>query len=287
VTVLKAVVRNSAIRPVAATAAAEELRAGFAASVVAEVRWAFAPPRAWLVGVGVNLVLSLVWLLVDPLSEQGPHDWVIIVGTYFASFILADVTTTNVLGVDRIRVQKCLDDGMAPWRILAVKNLALLVIVGVPTLAVAMLLTLWFESPARLAITVPEVSVPLLCWLGLGNLLSALFPVGYQPLIRRWRQRGDLSSTARWLAHLALPYALYYLADPVDGLPQIWFWGDVPGLLNLGLGPDGNRSVVHIGAAFAVWAVGTVAAHLVICRRGLGAAWQPNVTAEPRPVVHR
>lgn len=29
-------------------------------------------------------------------------DWVILVGTYFASFLLADVITTNVLGVDHV-----------------------------------------------------------------------------------------------------------------------------------------------------------------------------------------
>ena len=38
---------------------------------------------------------------------------------------------------------------------------------------------------------------------------------------RRWRQRRHDRSTLRWLTHLALPYALFYLADPAYGLTQV------------------------------------------------------------------
>jgi hypothetical protein len=51
--------------------------------VAAEIRWAFAPPRAWLSGVAVNLALSLAWLLVEPVHAEEHRDWVILVGTYF------------------------------------------------------------------------------------------------------------------------------------------------------------------------------------------------------------
>jgi hypothetical protein len=266
---LRSVVRRSASRPVAARTAADELRRGLPGSVAAEIRWAFAPPRAWLSGVAVNLALSLVWLLVEPVRAEGHRDWVILVGTYFASFILADVTTTNVLGVDHLRVQQGLDEGIPAARILVIKNLALLVIVGAPTLAAAVILTLVMETPARLGVTVPEVAVPMLSWLGVGNLVSVLLPVGYEPLIRRWRQRKELRRITLWLCHLALPYGLFYVADPVYGLPQAWFWGHVPAVLNSTLGPDGDRSVIHIGIAMAVWALGTAVATVLIRRRGL------------------
>ena len=75
----------------------------------------------------------------------------ILIGTYFSSWVLADVTTTNLLGADHYRVLKGLSDGVPLWRILLIKNLALLVIVGLPTLAAAMALTLWLETPERLA----------------------------------------------------------------------------------------------------------------------------------------
>jgi len=266
---LRSLVRHSALRPVAARTAADDLRRGLPSSVAAEIRWAFAPPRAWLSGVAVNLVLSLAWLLVEPVRAEGHRDWVILVGTYFASFILADVTTTNVFGVDHVRVQQGLDGGVPAARILLIKNLALLVIVGAPTLAAAVILTLVMEMPARLGVTVPEVAVPMLSWLGVGNLVSVLLPVGYEPLIRRWRQRKELRRTTLWLCHLVLPYGLFYIADPVYGLPHAWFWGDVPAGLNSTLGPDGDRSVIHIGIAMAVWAFGTAAATVIVRGRGL------------------
>jgi hypothetical protein len=266
---LRSVVRRSAMRPAAARSAAEDLQHGLLRSVGAEIRWAFALPRAWLAGVAVNLVLSLLWLVAEPVRAEGHRDWVILVGTYFASFILADVTTTNVLGVDHVRVQKGLHDRIPVWRILLIKNLALLAIVGVPTLTAAVLLTLSLETPARLTITVPEVAVPMLSWLGIGNLVSVLLPVGYEPLIRRWRQRGDVGRTTAWLAHLALPYGLFYVADPVYGLPHTWFRGHVPAVLNSFIGPNVDRSLFHIGTALLVWAIGSLAAVVVIRVRGL------------------
>lgn len=141
----------------------------------------------------------MAWLLVEPVRAEGHRDWVILVGTYFASFILADVTTTNVLGVDHIRIQNSLRGGHSGIAHSAGQKLALLVIVGAPTLAAAVILTLARETPARLWITVPEVAVPMLSWLGVGNLVSVLLPVGYEPLIRRWRQRGDVWRTMVWL----------------------------------------------------------------------------------------
>jgi hypothetical protein len=55
-------------------------------------------------------VLSLLWLAYSPLT--GHHrGWVVLVGTYFASFVLADVTTTNILGVDAQRVRLSLANG--------------------------------------------------------------------------------------------------------------------------------------------------------------------------------
>ena len=53
-------------------------------SVRQEVRWSFTRPWHWLTGVAVNLVLSLLWLIVAPLSGQPHRDWAILVGSYFA-----------------------------------------------------------------------------------------------------------------------------------------------------------------------------------------------------------
>lgn len=253
-------------RRAAAEKAAQGLQLALPSAVAAEVRWAFTPPRSWLSGVAANLVLALVWLLVQPLHLPRHHDWVILIGTYFSSFILADVTTTNLLGTDHIRVRKALHDGVPLWRVLLVKNLALVVIVGLPTLAAATAMTLWLETPARLVVTIPNVAVPIVSWLGVGNLVSVLFPVGGESLFHRWEQRRDRRATIRWIAHLVLPYALYYVADPTGGIEHNFFWRQVPRAIAPILGPE-SRSFVHIGIAAAVWVIATAVAVLFFSGR--------------------
>lgn len=265
---LRAAVRASAPRPAAARRAAKDFEKDLLPAVLAEIRWAFTPPRTWLMGVVANVIAAAAWLLVQPLTLGRHHDWVILVGTYFSSWVLADVTTTNFLGADHYRILRGLADGVPFGRILLVKNLALLTIVGLPTLAAAMALTLWLETPARLAITVPTVAVPILSWLGVGNLISVLHPVSVEPLMRRWRQRADLRRTRSWLLALALPYALYYVADPMNGVEHRVLWQQLPALIWPVFGRD-TKSVVHLAIAVSVWIAGSLAAVSWVRRRGL------------------
>jgi hypothetical protein len=278
---VRSLVRQAERDPAAAEKAAHDLQLALPLAVAAEVRWAVTPPRSWLSGVAANLVLALVWLLVQPLHPHHRHDWVILIGTYFSSFILADVTTTNMLGIDHIRVRTALRDGVPMWRVLLVKNLALVVIVGMPTLAAAMAMTLWLETPARLAVTIPNVAVPIVSWLGVGNLVSVLFPVGDEPLIHRWEQRRDRRKTIRWISHLALPYALYYVADPTGGIEHKVFWRQLPRLIAPILGRE-SRGFIHIGIAAAVWVIATAVALLFFSGRGLQIAkTQPHAKHRP------
>ncbi|MFZ1175580.1 MAG: hypothetical protein WAO15_04775, partial [Mycobacterium sp.] len=175
---------------------------------------------------------------------------------------------TNMLGADHYRVRKALSDGVPFWRILLIKDLALILIVGLPTLAAAMVLTLWLETPARLAITIPTVAVPIVSWLGVGNFISVLHPVSAEPLIRRWRQRGDRRRTGSWVLALTLPYALYYVADPMAGVEHRVLWKQVPALIWPVFGRD-TKSFVHLAIAVGVWAAATVAAMLWVRKRGL------------------
>jgi hypothetical protein len=266
--VLRRVVRASAPRPAAAQRAAEGLHRSLGPAVAAEIHWAFTPPRTWLMGVVANLMFAIGWTAVQPLTLGRHQDWVVLVGTYFSSWILADVTTTNLLGADHYRVIKAVSDGVPFWRVLLIKNLALLVIVGLPTLVTAVILTLWLETPARLAITIPTVAVPIVSWLGVGNLFSVLHPVGVIPLTRRWRQRGDHRRIRGWIAALTLPYALYYFADPMNGVEHQLLWTQIPALIWPVFGRD-TKSFVHLAIALTVWAGGTIAAVLWVRWRGL------------------
>lgn len=265
---LRAAARASAPRPTAAKRAAKDFRQGLWRAVGAEIRWSFTPPRTWLMGVLANVIFAAAWLLVQPLTPgRHHHDWAVLVGTYFSSWVLADVTTTNLLGADHYRVLQALSDGVPLWRVMLIKNLALLTLVGLPTLLTAMALTLWFQTPGRLAVTIPTVAVPIVSWLGVGNLISVLHPVSAEPLIRRWRQRGNRRRTGGWALALTLPYALYYVADPMNGVEHRVLWTQLPQLIWPVFGRD-TKSLVHLATAAAVWIIGTVAALLWTRRRG-------------------
>jgi hypothetical protein len=266
---LRAAVRATAPRPAAARRAAKDMQQNLGAAVGSEIRWAFTPPRNWLMGVVANVVFAAAWLLVQPLTPgRHHHDWAVLVGTYFSSWVLADVTTTNLLGADHYRVQQALSDGVPFWRVLLIKNLALLAIVGLPTLVTAMVLTLWFQTPGSLAVTIPTVAVPIVSWLGVGNFFSVLHPVSVEPLIRRWRQRGDRRRTGAWILALTLPYALYYVADPMNGVEHRLLWTKLPALIWPVFGRD-TKSFVHLAIATVVWIAGTVAALMWVRRRGV------------------
>lgn len=190
-------------------------------SLAAELRWSLTPPWTWLNGVAFNLVLSLAWLVISPLSGQPRRDWAILVGSYFAIFILADVTTTNVLGADAARVRRAMSEHVGVGRILLIKNVALLIIVGLPTLIATAIITVKSEADYRLILTLPGVAFPILTWLGVGNAISVIFPIAVRPLRERWQDRKNLVTTARWLFHLVLPYALLLAVDPVKRLPRL------------------------------------------------------------------
>jgi hypothetical protein len=265
---LRTAVRASAPRPAAAKRAAKSFERGWWPALGDEIRWAFTAPRTWLMGVLANVVFAAGWLVVQPLATGRYHDWPVLVGVYFSSWVLADVTTTNLLGADHYRVQQALADSVPFYRILALKNLALLVIVGLPTLVTAMVLTLCLETPGRLAVTIPTVAVPIVSWLGVGNLISVLHPVSVQPLLRRWRQRHDRALIGSWVVGLTLPYALYYVADPMAGVEHRVLWQQVPALVWPIFGRD-TKSFVHLATATGVWAVCTLAALLWVHKRGL------------------
>ncbi|WP_405488612.1 hypothetical protein [Nocardia sp. NBC_00511] len=232
---------------------------------LSEVRWSFTRPALWLEGIAANVVLSGLYLLIFPLTLHR-HGWVVLVGVYFATFVLADVTTTNVLGVDCDRVGLSLAENLSVRRILLVKNLALLIIVGVPTLLATAALTLWTGARGmeRVGVTVADVALPILAWLGVGNIVSVLLAVRPRALGTRWAERRDWRSTLPWITHLTLPYALYYFVAPIDGTQRA--------ILGFHLGrsmPADTRALIHLGVGLGVWLLGTVIAVAYVRQRGL------------------
>ncbi len=229
--------------------------------VRADLCWAFTRPWGWMSGVAFNLLLSLLYLVVVPFTGQPHRNWAILVGSYFAVFILADVTTTNVLGADAVRVRQSLVRSMPLWRILATKNLTLLLVVALPTLIATAFITVDTETTPQLALTLPGVLFPVLVWLGVGNLVSVALPVAALPLRVRWERRHELRSTVRWSFALVLPNALCYLIDPMSKLPVLVIHG--LGTL-LGRSVEVRGSVI-LALGLVLYGVGTALA-LVLAR---------------------
>ncbi|TDZ80620.1 hypothetical protein [Mycobacteroides salmoniphilum] len=226
----------------------------------------FRPPRRWLEGLGLNLALSIAYLIIwQPIAEHGrKRDWALLVGTYFAMFIFADVSVTNMLGLDADRVRHALRGHRSLLHVLLVKNTALFLVAGLPTLVLTAFLTIHRQQVTQTAITVPDVAVHIVSWLGLGNLVSVLLPMIARPLRERWRQRRDLLVTARWLVYLALPYGVYYLVAPVGGIPRAIFGRNVFRSM-----PLTERSLMELGLGIAVWSIGTALALGVSRYRGI------------------
>jgi hypothetical protein len=242
--------------------------------VLGDVRWSFSRPWTWLSGVAFNLGLSLAWLAAVPLTGRPHRDWAIVVGSYFAVFILADVTTTNVLGADAQRVRLGLQRRIPLRRILLVKNLTLLLLVGLPTLVATGIITINSEPNYRLILTLPGVAFPILTWIGVGNIVSVLLPVPAAPLRQRWERRHELRPTARWLAALLLPYGLLAAVDPVGRLPGIVVrhLGFLPHTLVI-------RGLVLTSSGLGVWGLGTAVALAIARRRDL----RLDEVSEPTP----
>lgn len=245
----------------AATRADPTVPRGLHRQIWSDLRWSFRPPWVWLSGIVFNLVLSLLYLFIDPLSS-GPHrNWAIIVGSYFAVFVLADVTTTNVLGADAVRVTRALAQRVSLQRILLVKNLTLLIIVAVPTVIATAAITVVTETTQDLSFTIPGVIFPILTWLGVGNLVSVALPVAALPLHLRWAYRHDRRRTVRWAVHLALPYAIYLVVSPVSMLPRL-----IDSRAVFAVRSSEWRGVTLSLTGLSLWVLGTVLA-LVLARR--------------------
>lgn len=143
---------------------------------------------------------------------------------------------------------------------LLIKNLALLIILGLPTLIATAIITVTREADYRLVLTLPGVAFPILTWLGVGNAISLLFPVAVRPFRERWRDRMDLPATARWLGHLALPYALLLAVDPVKRLPRL-ITRALPKIAPASAGHGLSLTI----AGVSLWTLGTTIA-LVVAR---------------------
>jgi hypothetical protein len=251
---------------VAATGPGLEPRRGLIADVVDELRWTFRGRKGWLVGIVLNLLYAYVYLAV---TQGDPREFGDIksvnVGIAVGVWCLADPINTNQLGADCEAAS--LEHGDSVPRILAIKNLALVVVL-VP---LVFLLTAvhrayigsWRWTPL-LHQMIFDVGLVLL-WQGVGSVVSVLLPFRTISIGTRFKARW---TWLRYGACQAVPYVLMVVVAPMHIFYLALY-------ANRTLGPLPGHfidyALVYVGMGMAWWGIGLGLAALYgrFCRREL------------------
>ena len=203
----------------AGSAPATEPRAGLVDDVIDELRWTFSGRKGWLLGMAFNLAVALV---VVGYQDYDPHKRGDIkiagIGVAVVAYVLASTLATNQLGADADRVINSVERGDRVPRILALKNVAVAVLLIPVALLVSVIVRVLVERWRLMPVTAAYDIAAVVLWLGIGNVLSVMLP--YRPISLRARLKAR-KTWKRWAVRQAMPYALYYLGQPALMLPAV------------------------------------------------------------------
>jgi hypothetical protein len=159
---------------------------GVGRRVVEEVRHVVADsPRAILIRLVVTLGISLSLVSFHHFSGLTKYDDVGQLTLYVFSAVVGSVVCTNALCFEAGRVRDRMMRGERIWRILVAKNLAMAVLVTVAALPVIAFLTVTNDgNPIAM---VDQLVTMVFIWLGVGNVLSVLYPIRHEPISARLR----------------------------------------------------------------------------------------------------
>ena len=102
---------------------------------------------------------------------------------YLFSGVVGSVVCTNSLCFEAERVRAALAAGQRVWRILVVQNLAMAILITVAGLPVVAALT-WTRE-ANPVVLVDQLVTMIFIWLGVGNVLSVIYPLRHEPVTAR------------------------------------------------------------------------------------------------------
>lgn len=232
----------------------------------------------WLQGVLFNLVLAASYLLFWPLTGNSHSDITVLFTTYFATFIMADVTTTNIFGHDLAHTLAALRHRRSLISLLLMKNAVQLIFIIVPFTLITAGLTLYHKGSTELVLTIPAILYPMLLWLGIGNVISLIYPALPAPLQWRVTHLRD----GQWRMHLpmlisyAIPYVLYFVTAYLD----------LPGTLNqvfsafFGLPRKEEAGAILLGTAMVLYVCLTAYALWRGANRGVALPMQATLVAQ-------
>ena len=156
-----------------------------AARIRDEIRHVWADrPRSILIRLAITLAISLSLVTFYEISGFTNYDAPRLT-LYLFSAVVGSVVCTNALCFEAERVRTALADGERLWRILVSKNLAMVALVAAAGLPVAGLLAVsGFGNPVALA---DQLITMVFIWLGVGNVLSVVYPLRHEPVSARLR----------------------------------------------------------------------------------------------------
>jgi hypothetical protein len=212
----------------------------------AELGRAFTAPYEAPVVVAVNAALVTVAWLWLPLPLQNflfSLHGALAFPVVMATWMLADVPATNILGSDPERIVAAIDDPALLRRLLYAKSAVLWLLVTPVCVLVAIGIGIDRERWSTTLVTIIGIIVVPIGSLGIAGWLGIYFPYHTLPLVERWRHRRPLGRmVVRWIALCLLPYALVPAITGALAAPAFAAWSLANGHGN-GRIPDRDLAV--------------------------------------------
>lgn len=189
--------------------------------------------RAWrppfeVIGVvaGNGLLMVLAWFVL-PRSWMFAFQGALAFPMFLASWMLADVTATNLLAPDRDRVLAALDgDPGALRRLLYAKNIVLWMLVAPLCTIIALAIGVHDSRWPTTMVTIVIIVIVPVALFAPAAVTGVLFPYHPHSLAWRWRSRRRFGAVvARWLILVTAPYWVVPALAGVMVLPSVLVWG--------------------------------------------------------------
>lgn len=212
-------------------------------------------PRAILARVVITLAIAMSLVTFYHLTGLTRYDDAGRLTLYLFSAVVGSVICTNALCFEAERVRAMLQSGTPLWRILVSKNLAMAALVTLAGLPVVAFLTITADvNPVPM---IDQLVTMVFIWLGVGNVLSVVFPLRHEPVSARLRD-------GTWRPFL-LSFALSYGVGLTVNLMIYWrLWAKYKASTELAGGAWAAFTMV-LASAMLSWVLLTVFA--VACSR--------------------
>ncbi|MHC1559022.1 hypothetical protein ACR9E3_08695 [Actinomycetospora sp. C-140] len=172
-------------------------------------------PRSIVKSLAVSLALGLLYLGVIRLFQwDRMQHWLPYLGLWAISVVMGGAVVLNAMSFDAMRVRAALDSGARLWHLLVTKNLAIACIVAPIGFLLSGLLA-WRAGNLDAFFKACALMISfILLWLGVGNVLSILFPIRDEPI---WHRRKDGT-----LKQFAVVFAVSYVIGYLVNIMLVW-----------------------------------------------------------------